>query len=68
MNVSNRERDETAREQQHREQRSFSLSKGRWLAKSGPFCASVKREDKETMAPGGSQEGTEQDTVDRSKV
>ena len=67
LNVSTRERDEIAREQLHREQRSLSPSMERWLADTGPFCATVKPEEKEAMAPEGSREGPEQDTVDHSK-
>ena len=66
--VYNRERDGIAREQRHREKRSPSLSMERWLADTGPFWASVKPEDKGAMALGRSQEGTEQDTVDHTKV
>lgn len=40
----------------------------RWLADTGPFCASVKPEEKEVMALGGSLEGKEQNTVDHTKV
>ena len=66
--VYNRERDEIAREQQQREQRSSSSSMERWLADPGPFCASLKAEDREAKALRGSQEGKEQDTVDHTKV
>ena len=66
--VYNRERDGIAHQQQHREQRSLSLSMERWLADTGPFCASVKPEEKEVMALGGSLEGKEQNTVDHTKV
>lgn len=62
------ERDGIAHQQQHREQRSLSLSMERWLADTGPFCASVKPEEKEVMALGGSLEGKEQNTVDHTKV
>ncbi len=68
LNVSNRETHESAREQKHREQRSLSLWMERWLAETSPFCVSVKPEDKETIVLGGSQEGTEHDTVDHSMV
>ena len=66
--VYKRERDEIAREQQQREQRSLSSSIKRWVADPGPFCASLKFEDRETMALRGSQEVKEQDTVDHTKV
>ena len=68
LNVSIRERDDIDREQQHREQRSLSPSIERWLADTGPFCATVKPENKEAMALGASQRGTEQDAVYHSKV
>lgn len=67
LNVSTRERDEIAREQLHRERCSLSPSMERWLADTGPFCATVKAEDKEAMALEGSRKGTEQDPVDHSK-
>ena len=66
--VYDRERDEMAQEQQHREQRSLSPSMQRWLADTGPFCASVKPKDKEAIALGGPREGKEQDTVDHNGV
>ena len=46
LNMSIRERDENALKQQHREQHSLSPSMERWLADTGPFCATVKPEGK----------------------
>ena len=40
----------------------------RWLVDTGPFCAIVKPEEKETRTHGDLQKGTEHDTVDKSKV
>ena len=59
LNVSVRERDENAPEQQHREQRSLSPSMERWLADAGPFCAAMESEDKEATTLGGLQKGIE---------
>lgn len=68
LNMSIRERDENTLKQQHREQSSLSASMERWLADTGPFCATVKPEDKGAMTPGGSQKGIEHHTVDESEV
>ena len=67
LNMSIRERDENTLQQQHREQRSLSASMERWLTDTGPFCATVKPEDKEAMTR-GSQKGIERHTVDDSEV
>lgn len=66
--MSIRERDKNALKQQHGEQRSVNPSMERWLADTGPFCATVKPEEKEAKTLGGLQKGTEQDRVDDSKV